>query len=288
MQTWLMNEAACPPAVRQEPDNTLNQLDIDFWLWYWKVTPKGMACAFKIKFWEMFSNPRFMTYWLTISIKCQTAMMAVCGWEPQPHVLNGMKGWMRIKPSSNGSAFMLALPLSVSQRLSNCLPNGEQKTLPLAQHAKTPKHANSFVAYCMSHDGPVLHRNSRSCGDHCSSVAYMGYALTHVMSVCDVAWSKRPLCFKIQDRTHANMEAMLSQWQHNPEGVHAAIQQEADSSLNTSNVNIWMWLRVITPTKGVMVRQLILQLFGETGQWAFLIDASELAATSGSEMHDLI
>ena len=34
MQTWLMNEAACPPVVRQEPDNTLNLLDIDFWLWY--------------------------------------------------------------------------------------------------------------------------------------------------------------------------------------------------------------------------------------------------------------
>ena len=34
MQTWLMNEAVCPPAVRQEPDNTLNLLDIDFWLWY--------------------------------------------------------------------------------------------------------------------------------------------------------------------------------------------------------------------------------------------------------------
>ena len=34
MQTWLMNEAACPPAVRQEPDNTLNLLDVDFWLWY--------------------------------------------------------------------------------------------------------------------------------------------------------------------------------------------------------------------------------------------------------------
>ena len=26
MQTWLMNEAACPPAVRQEPDNTHPQL----------------------------------------------------------------------------------------------------------------------------------------------------------------------------------------------------------------------------------------------------------------------
>ena len=30
MQTWLMNEAVCPPAVRQEPDNTLNLLDVDF------------------------------------------------------------------------------------------------------------------------------------------------------------------------------------------------------------------------------------------------------------------
>ena len=57
MQTWLMNEAACPPAVRQEPDNTLNLLDVDFWLWYQKVTPKGMACAFRIRFWEMFNAP---------------------------------------------------------------------------------------------------------------------------------------------------------------------------------------------------------------------------------------
>ena len=53
-----MNEAACPPTVRQEPDNTLNLLDVDFWLWYQKITPKGMARAFKIRFWEMFSAPR--------------------------------------------------------------------------------------------------------------------------------------------------------------------------------------------------------------------------------------
>ena len=30
MQTWLMNEVACPPAVRQEPDNTLSLLDVNF------------------------------------------------------------------------------------------------------------------------------------------------------------------------------------------------------------------------------------------------------------------
>ena len=58
MQTWLMNEAVCPPAVRQEPDNTLNLLDVDFWLWYRKVMPKGMAHAFRIRFWETFNAPR--------------------------------------------------------------------------------------------------------------------------------------------------------------------------------------------------------------------------------------
>ena len=34
IQTWLMNKVACPPAIRQEPDNTLTLLDVDFWLWY--------------------------------------------------------------------------------------------------------------------------------------------------------------------------------------------------------------------------------------------------------------
>ena len=57
MQTWLMNKAGCPPAVRQEPANTLNLLDVDFWLWYRKVTPKGMARAFRIQLLEMFSAP---------------------------------------------------------------------------------------------------------------------------------------------------------------------------------------------------------------------------------------
>ena len=53
-----MNEAAYPPVVRQEPDNTLNLLDVDFWLWYQKVMLKGMAHAFRIRFWEMFNAPR--------------------------------------------------------------------------------------------------------------------------------------------------------------------------------------------------------------------------------------
>ena len=77
------------------------------------------------------------------------------------------------------------------------------------------------------------------------------YALMHW--VHEIARSERPPCFNIQD-----MAMMLAQWQHNPEGVPTAIWQENDSSLNTSDVDIWMWLRAITLTKGVMMQQCIM------------------------------
>ena len=102
--------------------------------------------------------------------------------------------------------------------------------------------------------------------------------------VCEVSQSKRQPCFKIQDGTPTDMAVMLSQWQYNPEDVPAIIWQEDDSLLNTSDVDIWMWLRTITPTKGVMVRQHILQLFSEANQWASLVNTSELPVPSGSEM----
>ena len=77
---------------------------------------------------------------------------------------------------------------------------------------------------------------------------------------------------------------MLSLWQHNPGGVPATIQQEDDSSLNLSNVHIWMWLRATTPTKGMMVRQCIMQLFSEAGQWASLVNTSKLPAPCSSKL----
>ena len=77
---------------------------------------------------------------------------------------------------------------------------------------------------------------------------------------------------------------MLYSWQHNPEGVPTAIRQEDDRSLNLSNVDIWIWSKHITPSKGVMVRQRLMQLFGEASQWASLVDASKLPAPSSSEL----
>ena len=78
---------------------------------------------------------------------------------------------------------------------------------------------------------------------------------------------------------------MLHAWQHNPEGVPTTIQQEDDGSLNLSDVDIWMWLKIITPSKGMMLRQRLMQLFGEAGQWASLVDTSKLPAPHSSELH---
>ena len=45
-----------------------------------------------------------------------------------------------------------------------------------------------------------------------------------------------------------------------------------------------MWLKMITPTKGVMIRQRFMQLFGEVSQWASLVNASKLLAPCSSEL----
>ena len=70
------------------------------------------------------------------------------------------------------------------------------------------------------------------------------------------------------------------------QGVLTAIQQEDDGSLNLSNVDIWMWLKLITPSKGVMIRQWLMQLFGEASQWASLVNASKLPAPHSSELRN--
>ena len=39
------------------------------------------------------------------------------------------------------------------------------------------------------------------------------------------------------------------------------------------------------PSKGVMIRQQLMQLFGEASQWASLVDASKLPAPHSSKLH---
>ena len=47
-----------------------------------------------------------------------------------------------------------------------------------------------------------------------------------------------------------------------------------------------MWLKVITPTKGVMMRQHLMQLFGEASHWDSLVDISKLLAPCSSKLRN--
>ena len=47
-----------------------------------------------------------------------------------------------------------------------------------------------------------------------------------------------------------------------------------------------MWLKLITPSKGMMIRQQLMQLFGEAGQWASLVDTSKLPAPHSSKLRN--
>ena len=96
--------------------------------------------------------------------------------------------------------------------------------------------------------------------------------------------SKKPTCFEIREDTPNDMWLMLFLWQHNPEGVPTTIRQEDDGSLNLSDVDIQMWLKLITPTKGMMIRQRLMQLFGEASQCASLVNASKLPAPQSSKL----
>ena len=107
-----------------------------------------------------------------------------------------------------------------------------------------------------------------------------------MQQLCEAYQSKKPPCFMIREDTPDNMQLILSLWQRNPEGVPTAIRQEDDGSLNLSDVDIWMWLKLITPSKGMMIRQRLMQLFGEAGQWASLVNASKLLAPHSSKLRN--
>ena len=116
MQTWLMNKVVYSPAVRLLPDNTLNLLDVDFWLWYQKVTPKGMAHAFKIKFWDTFNIPGYYDILTNSQYKLPNSNDGFMQLRAPTACPKWNKGTDKNAKSSNGSAYMLASPLSVSQR----------------------------------------------------------------------------------------------------------------------------------------------------------------------------
>ena len=72
--------------------------------------------------------------------------------------------------------------------------------------------------------------------------------------------------FVIPDIMPPDIAVVLKKWECNPEGVPTAIQQEPDGSLNYTDIDIWMWLKVLLPKKGyLLLKQQVLKLFSKPG-----------------------
>ena len=62
--------------------------------------------------------------------------------------------------------------------------------------------------------------------------------------------AKKTACIVIPETTPLNIVEVLKKWEHNPEGVPAALRQEPDGGLNYTDVDIWMWFKAMLPKKG--------------------------------------
>jgi len=88
----------------------------------------------------------------------------------------------------------------------------------------------------------------------------------------------KPDRFGIHHRTPGDMVPVLKSWQHNPEGVPLPIRGEADGTLNTSDVDIWMWMKKLSPKSrppNATLWASLISLFSEAGQWGSLVDPRE-------------
>jgi hypothetical protein len=57
----------------------------------------------------------------------------------------------------------------------------------------------------------------------------------------------KPDWFGIGAGTAGDIVTILLGWQHNQEGIPAPICGESDGTLNTSDIDVWMWLRKLSP-----------------------------------------
>jgi hypothetical protein len=85
----------------------------------------------------------------------------------------------------------------------------------------------------------------------------------------------KPNRFGIHPSTPKDMVPMLQSWQHNPEGVPLSIRGEADGTLNTSDIDVWMWLKKLSPKSrppNATLWASLISLFSEPGRWGGLVD----------------
>jgi hypothetical protein len=89
----------------------------------------------------------------------------------------------------------------------------------------------------------------------------------------------KPDRFGISSGTAGDIVTVLLGWQHNPEGVPLLICGESDGMLNISDIDVWMWLKRLSPKSWPVntslrapLRVPLISLFSEPGQWSDLVN----------------
>jgi hypothetical protein len=88
----------------------------------------------------------------------------------------------------------------------------------------------------------------------------------------------KPDQFGIGAGTTGDIVTVLWGWQHNPESIPLLIHSESDRMLNISDIDVWMWLKKLSPksrpTNATLWASLV-GLFSEPGRWSGLVDSWE-------------
>jgi hypothetical protein len=85
----------------------------------------------------------------------------------------------------------------------------------------------------------------------------------------------KPDWFWIGPGTARDIVAVLQGGKHNPEGVPLPIQGESDGTLNISDIDVWMWLKKLSPKSwplSASLRLPLISLFSEPRQWREVVN----------------
>ena len=101
----------------------------------------------------------------------------------------------------------------------------------------------------------------------------------------------KPDRFGIGVGTAGDIVTILRGWQHNPEGVPAPIRGESDGTLNTTDIDVWMWMRKLSPKSrpaNATLKAPLVSLFSEPGRFNDLVEARECLTPQGDTLRSSI
>jgi hypothetical protein len=100
----------------------------------------------------------------------------------------------------------------------------------------------------------------------------MNITFWHVQRCID---NPKPDWFGVGPGTAGNIVTVLHGWKYNPGGIPLPIHSESDGTLNISDIDVWMWLRKLSPKSSPVnasLRAPLISLFSEPGEWIDLVN----------------